>query len=356
MPQHKHSSIKIIDNLAEITSHHDRQVLEKSLLKTLNELFPGDGMRLFRVREFFDQHEISLLAFCVNDVIVSSIDNPRVIPSAADLSAGLTAAIENEDVEVIDNKVDGGWHVIYPAFDSHGDIFAVLVHSCKETVTPNDQRLIYGILKVYSNYLALIDKSQRDKLTGLYNRETLDNEITKILVKTSDQLAVVAVDANSQRRREVVSRYWLGVIDIDHFKQINDNYGHLYGDEVIILVARMMTSGFIRDDDLVYRYGGEEFVVLLKAPDEKDAMLTFERLRSRIAEHRFPQLDHVTVSIGFVEVARQQSPSDVIGQADEALYFAKEHGRNQVQSYSRLVEENKIKVPQPIMQSDVELF
>lgn len=354
--QHRHSSIRIVDNLAEITSHHDRQVLEKSLLKTLNELFPAQGLRLFRVRKHQHGQDISLLAFCVNDVIVSSDENPSLNPDASWLSDIMNAAIEGESIQQYHDD-DGSWHLVYPAFDSHGDIFAILLHHCDAVPAHNDQRLVHGILKVYANYLALIDKTQRDKLTSLFNRETLDEQITKILVKQSDELNQLNSSPNDSRRRQYAIKHWLGVIDIDNFKFINDNYGHLYGDEVIILVARLMTSGAIRDDDLVYRYGGEEFVVLLKAANETDAMLAFERLREMVAKHPFPQLDKVTVSIGFVEVAEQSSPADVIGQADDALYFAKENGRDQVHSYHHLLQDGKILAQQPLaFNHGVELF
>jgi diguanylate cyclase (GGDEF)-like protein len=350
-----HNSIRIVDNLAEITSHHDRHVLEKSLLKTLNELFPAQNLRLFRVREQADDHELSLLAFCVNSVIVSTDDNPKLLSADGEVSAAVSRAIESGDVELTSTE-DGEWHVVYPAYDSHNDIFAVLLITTDLVPSGSDQRLVYGILRVYSNYLALIEKTQKDKLTGLYNRETLDNEITKILVRQSEYLQEAVSSPNDSRRRTYAIKYWLGVIDIDHFKAINDSYGHLYGDEVIILVARLMTSGVIRDDDLVYRYGGEEFVVVLKAPNEEDAMRTFDRIRHMIAEHDFPQLKQVTISIGFVEVEGQQSPSDVIGEADEALYFAKQNGRNQVQSHRQLVDEGKIQHVTKLAHGDVELF
>ena len=125
---------------------------------------------------------------------------------------------------------------------------------------------------------------------------------------------------------------------------------------MIILVARLMTSGVIRDDDLIYRFGGEEFVVLLKAANETDAMQAFERIRKVVANHNFPQLGQVTVSIGFVEVSAQLSPTDVIGQADEALYNAKNEGRNQVQNYHHLLAEGKVTEPKKMTGSDVELF
>lgn len=350
-----HNSIRIVDNLAEITSHHDRHVLEKSLLKTLNELFPAQDLRLFRVREHASSHELCLLAYCVNSVIVSTDSNPKMLADKSDMSKAISRAIQNGDVELSGSE-KGEWNVVYPAYDTHGEIFAVLVISTNLVPSASDQRLVYGILRVYSNYLALIEKTQKDKLTGLYNRETLDNEITKILVRQNEDFENEIAAPNDVRRRSYAIKYWLGVIDIDHFKLINDTYGHLYGDEVIILVARLMTSGVIRDDDLVYRYGGEEFVVLLKAPSEEDAQRTFDRIRQMVAEHHFPQLKQVTISIGFVEVNAQQSPSDVIGEADEALYIAKQSGRNQVRSYRQLVNEGKIKHPAQVAHGDVELF
>ncbi len=348
-------SIRIIDNLAEITSYHDRHVLEKSLLKTLNEMFPSQDLRLFRVREYSGTHELSLLAFCVNSVIVSSQENPRLITEESELGEAIASAIDNEDIELIKTN-NGKSNVIYPAFDAHGTIFAVLLISTDIVPSTADQRLIYGLLRVYSNYLVLIEKTQKDKLTGLYNRETLDNEITKILVRQSSDFNEQMTSPNDSRRRTFAVKYWLGVIDIDNFKTINDNFGHLYGDEVIILVARLMKSGVIRDDDLIYRYGGEEFVVVLKAAEESDALQTFERIREMVATHDFPQINQVTISIGFVEVYEQPSPSVVIGEADEALYYAKGNGRNQVQSYHHLLSEGKVKPSSKIVHGDIELF
>lgn len=350
-----HSSVKIIDNLAEITSYHDRHVLEKSLLKTINELFPAKDIRLFRVLEQSDNHELSLLAYCVNGVIESSDENPKLVTENKAISEAIFRAIDVGDVELTSTE-NGRWSVVYPAFDAHSAIFAVLLISTEQVPSNGDQRLIYGILRVYSNYLALIEKTQKDKLTGLYNRETLDNEITKILVRQGAQFEEQISSPSDSRRRSFAVKYWLGVIDIDHFKTINDNFGHLYGDEVIILVARLMTSGLIRDDDLVYRYGGEEFVVVLKAANEEDAMHTFERIRKMVAAHKFPQINQVTISIGFVEIVAQSSPADVIGEADEALYYAKGNGRNQVLSYNRLLQEGKVKSASKVAHGDVELF
>src|SRR5690606_35369200 len=136
----------------------------KSLLKTLNELFPAQSLRLFRVRRHDLVNDISLLAFCVNDVISSSDQHPKLnVETADDLTATMTEAIDKEDIVSYRQTGTTGWNVIYPAYDSHGEIFASLVHHCDELPSAIDQRLVHGILRVYANYLALIDKSQRDK-------------------------------------------------------------------------------------------------------------------------------------------------------------------------------------------------
>jgi len=353
MNQNNYSAITVIDSIINITSHTEKNGLEKSLLLAVNALIPTTDIRLFKVQKTGEKHEISLLAFSAKGVISSSEPEENSHLISDELTAAFESISQHRESESIANADDSGWQIIYPSFDDHNEIFLILVQSCQKP-TVQEQKIVHGVFKIYANHVALIEKAHRDKLTGLFNRETLDDEITKILLKGSDDL--FDVNANDARRNSGKPRSWLGVIDIDHFKLINDNYGHLYGDEVLILTSRLMTSGCIRDDDLVYRYGGEEFVVLLKASTEQDAMNAFERLRKIVEQHEFPQVGQITTSIGFVEITTQQTPSDVIGQADGALYYAKNNGRNQTQSYSRLVEQGLMIVSEQVGSSDVELF
>jgi len=353
MNESNYNAIAIVDSLVNITSHTEKTVLEQSLLIALNALIPTKNIRLFRVQKTGEKHEISLLAFSANGVISSSQSDKQPQLISDELSAAFESISQHGESVSIANVDNTGWQIIYPSFDANKDIFMILVQSCQQP-TVREQKTVHGIFKVYANHVALIEKTQRDKLTGLFNRETLDDEITKILVNSNNDL--FDINVNDARRSSGTPCNWLGVIDIDHFKLINDNYGHLYGDEVLILTSRLMTSGCMRDDDLVYRYGGEEFVVLLKAMTEKDAMNAFDRLRVIVAEHDFPQVGTVTISIGFVEVTEQQTPSDVIGEADAALYYAKHNGRNQTQSYHQLVEQGILVVAEHVESPDVELF
>lgn len=135
--------------------------------------------------------------------------------------------------------------------------------------------------------------------------------------------------------------FFMGEIDIDHFKSVNDRFGHLHGDEVLVILARILQSTF-RKTDLIYRFGGEEFVVIVYVDDRGDAEMTFERLRRSIENHAFPRVGQVTISIGITEIRDTSIPVELLGHADQALYYAKTHGRNQVSFYEALVASNEI--------------
>lgn len=126
--------------------------------------------------------------------------------------------------------------------------------------------------------------------------------------------------------------------DIDYFKSYNDNYGHLQGDDCLILVAKSLVSCIKRPNDLVARYGGEEFIALLPNTDKEGALLVAERMRKSIEKlamkHDKSKVAHcVTISLGVAEIIPQpfDSIADFIKIADNALYVVKHEGRNQVQ-------------------------
>lgn len=146
----------------------------------------------------------------------------------------------------------------------------------------------------------------------------------------------------------------MAVIDIDDFKRVNDTFGHVYGDEVLILLARLMKSCF-RTNDQLYRFGGEEFVVITKCQNLDNAHFVFERLRQTIEVYNFPQIGRVTVSIGVVQLQTGTLATALFDQADQALYHVKEHGKNQVEFYQELVNSELIK-PVTTPSGKIEIF
>jgi diguanylate cyclase (GGDEF)-like protein len=139
-----------------------------------------------------------------------------------------------------------------------------------------------------------------------------------------------------RRHHTETEKQWLAVIDVDHFKLVNDKFGHLYGDEVLILIANLLQSSF-RSQDRVFRFGGEEFVVLLRSTTLANAYKIIERFRTNVEGHDFPQVGRVTVSVGFVSISALEAPVIILGRADQALYYAKSHGRNMACHYDELV-------------------
>ena len=164
-------------------------------------------------------------------------------------------------------------------------------------------------LKTLNQKLAYL--SVTDKLTQLYNRIKLDYEL-EILWKE------FTISGNA---------FSVIIIDADHFKSINDNYGHLTGDAILEELADVFT-GMIRSSDIIGRWGGEEFMILCPETDRDGAMCLAEKIRNKANESSFAEEIKITVSIGVAEIEKGESIDDMIKRADEALYNAKEAGRN----------------------------
>ncbi len=155
-----------------------------------------------------------------------------------------------------------------------------------------------------------------DALTQVHNRTAFNDAIRR-------EMALAERQANNLS---------LAFIDIDHFKAINDNYGHDCGDQTLQSIAKCIKES-IRECDVVYRYGGEEFVVLLSNTNSQGAILLAERIRTTIEQHILAygmEVIKLTASIGVSSLRGNDTADDFIKRADEAMYQAKEKGRNQV--------------------------
>ncbi|PLA73772.1 hypothetical protein CYQ88_09570 [Hydrogenovibrio sp. SC-1] len=199
--------------------------------------------------------------------------------------------------------------------DEIGDLASCLnamSQNLNETMTSREL-LLKEIKQREKTERALKKLSITDELTGIYNRRAFDEQLVTNLARTT-------------RYQESLS---LLIIDIDLFKQVNDHYGHSVGDLVLKeLVVEM--KNHTRESDILARWGGEEFVILLPQTATPAAMQLAERLREGIAEHLFPSVEHLTVSIGHAEAKPNDSSDSLLNRADNALYQAKENGRNQV--------------------------
>lgn len=180
-------------------------------------------------------------------------------------------------------------------------------------------------LKLHTDQLKKL--SYLDGLTGVANRRQFDK----------------AVDSESRRASRHRQPLSVVMVDIDYFKQFNDNYGHGQGDECLRQVARAMQAVVNRPMDMLARYGGEEFVALLPETGLEGASKVAEALRSAVADLAFPHAyspaaDHVTISVGIASNEHDNSISvgELIHEADQALYRAKSAGRNRVARMARV--------------------
>jgi two-component system cell cycle response regulator len=164
----------------------------------------------------------------------------------------------------------------------------------------------------------MFESASRDALTQIYNKrffvERLNSEF-----------------AYAMRHKALLS---LILFDIDHFKRVNDTYGHLAGDYVLATLAKAV-SPMIRSEDTFARYGGEEFVIMSRSTDPPSASVVSERVRQHVERHKFEyegQRINVTVSLGMAGMPHPEikAPEDLLARADKALYEAKNAGRNRV--------------------------
>ncbi len=218
----------------------------------------------------------------------------------------------------------------------------VLVDSL-EDLTPH-KTLVEGLVRIYSNHLYLLDESEHDKLTGLYNRRAFEKKLHRLLAlqRTKKIETDSLTERNQRQETHDHTEAWLAIVDIDHFKQVNDNWGHLIGDEVLLNVSRVMRESF-RKSDLLFRFGGEEFLILLEPTPEKMASMVFNRFRQAIEKNSFPKIENLTISAGFTRITKNDFPTEIIERADKALYYAKDNGRNMVCHYETLIKDGKIK-------------
>jgi diguanylate cyclase (GGDEF)-like protein len=212
---------------------------------------------------------------------------------------------------------------------AHGRTLGVLSVSCDEANESAQLDMHSGILEriaeISSMWVAglnllqhLENESSRDGLTNLFNRRFME----------------IALDRELRLAARKMSALSLLMLDIDHFKRLNDTFGHEAGDEVLRGVGKILSES-VRSEDMACRYGGEEFLVILPATEAETALMRAEDVRERVASMRLASqgttLKDITVSIGASTFPRSgNTVGDLVGAADRALYAAKIGGRNRV--------------------------
>jgi len=319
------SAPRLLDQLASLTSIMDLELIEFSLLKTLKGFLQPRGLSLIRVN---GKGQPTM------EIVYGDDQKCAVRLDDISLSPELQAADEflrASDAQYHSTRTEQGLLIVFPLMSSRAGhkYLQLLVDG---DLTKMDSHMVAGVLQIYRNFVGVMQRAQTDQLTGLANRKTFDECVARV-----HELIPADADAVANERRESKpSSYWLVMVDIDHFKSVNDRFGHLYGDEVLVILAQIMQASF-RDSDMIFRFGGEEFVLVIRCADHASCMGTLERFRMRVEQRTIPQVGNVTVSMGVTRMERKTFAATMVDHADQALYHSKRHGRNQVTSFEDLV-------------------
>ncbi|MBN1501834.1 MAG: diguanylate cyclase [Spirochaetes bacterium] len=280
-----------------------------------------------RVIRYFNLTAVSIYSFCLICLsTLDSINTNEIIPFI--MAQLILAIIYRETNLILVNLLSGNALLLIFLLHSFTGtslgilrIIDILVYSLISIVlaflnNKSHKKNYHISVKLEEKTKELEILSYRDSLTGVFNRRylyfILENEKSRFLRNAKSFSIMMA--------------------DIDHFKKINDSFGHLTGDSVLFEFSAIVT-GVCRDEDIITRFGGEEFLIILIGASKKTACSAAERLRKEIEDYTFKGVPYpVTVSIGIAEFSGNENIDELIKKADEKLYLAKRKGRNRIES------------------------
>jgi len=308
---------QLLDAVVNLTNQRELEALAETLVESITNLTNAHIVSVYTLDGGLGQLSANVVAssnpYEPKGTHLSSLESHRTFHDCI------------KSQQIISVKLNNGLRKVCPIFEQ-GNVSGFLSCEYVQSDLIQSDEMIQAITDVYGNHQSLLNHHQRDGLTGLYNRAALQNWLGKAL--NDDRLADRRADTES-------SMGCFALLDIDFFKRINDTQGHLYGDEVLQVFSDLMRESF-RFNDQLFRYGGEEFVAVLSETDLDTALTVLERFRTTISQHNFAQLNQVTVTIGVSEILPRLQSGKLIERADRALYYGKNHGRNQVNAFEWL--------------------
>jgi diguanylate cyclase (GGDEF)-like protein len=330
----------LIETVADLTAQRDRESLEVSLAQLLLAQLGARGVTYHRLHLAEDGMRLWPRLRCTRDG-VRPLEAGAELQRLPRLEGARRRCVQERVALRLSVRGDERCAYLFPVLAEHEAVGLIEADGVAAMLAPECERAVANLLRIYRNHLALLDYGEHDTLTSLRNRRTFEADFAQ-LQRGSDVAGAAVRDlpahGSADARAPVPpdAPHWLAVVDVDRFKRINDAFGHLYGDEVLLLLAQTMRAQF-RPVDRLYRFGGEEFVIVLSRTPPPVASLPLERLRRAIESRRFSRDGQVTVSIGFTRIGPMDDAASAFDRADAALYHAKQNGRNQAHAWEDLV-------------------
>ncbi len=337
----------LIEHFLKLTDHRDRDLLELTLSKAMIDLLSIQRVVIARVmREEGEKRwlEVTRLDAKGGGKVVDPMRTDfSALPKLDESTDRLKCLQRREEIEIAWAGPEGPRITYFPLFaDSRTDDEGVIEIHSAAVLSMDDRQTIDQLRQIYRNMYSLLEYSDRDALTGLLNRKSLDDAFYSAVLEELDGVTgearpdPVLPTLSAERRHRVPANYWLGSAVVDSFGLVNDKHGHLIAEEVLLLVARIMNNTF-RTYDQIYRFGGENFGVLMHCPTEEIVLAAFERFRANVEKYNFPQVGRVTVSCGFTSVMADDSPSTALEKTERSVAFVRKQGGNRVASHLDLV-------------------
>lgn len=334
-----YSTHKVLENLISLTNERDVVALEQALAQSLLDLIATENT----------DNSKSVIIYRVMDIkkhLFSSYvaGNKRVNEKISTaFTQALSQCFKSGEHCIYQNTADVP-ATLFPLKNNDGHTIAIIAIEnliCDALL----QKTISMLLQIFQNFIVLINDNEHDTLTGLLNRKTFEIKINKVLQQMLSM---------SKRKDDRPNQlYFLAIFDIDHFKRVNDEFGHLIGDEVLLIFSQLMTQNF-RSNDPLFRFGGEEFVGIFECLNPPDIEIVLNRFKEKVSHFKFPQVGKITVSAGYTDISPFDVSTQLIDRADLALYYAKNHGRNRICHFEQLVSEGLIQENKK--EGDIELF
>ncbi|USH02157.1 GGDEF domain-containing protein [Grimontia kaedaensis] len=330
------TSIDVLDSVVDITAQTESDTISESLITTVLQLTPANQVL---VLDYNAEASPEFMVVACSDIFLFEEEKDaieRVLRNCVIIGENVVEYSKDDNQALLAVPIRYG---------ENNDIHAVVF--CKADELKGDEvQLIEGLAKIYENYQKIISASERDGLTGLYNRKVLTTKIDLLLDRFLIQGSSITDDPTHH--------HWVCIFDVDHFKQINDALGHVFGDEVLLLITAMMKQTF-DEEDILFRYGGDEFVVIMHPQPREQMEATVRNFLETVNKRDYGQAKEVSISMGAAAISDQElNAITVLGFADQALYKAKQNGRNQVAFYEDLIASGELKELVP--EDDVELF
>ncbi|HKT74772.1 MAG TPA: GGDEF domain-containing protein [Steroidobacteraceae bacterium] len=333
------ASSDLLESVAETTKLRDPDDVDHAIVRLFLQYFSAAAVTVYRLMDDGPTTRVAQRA-------CQGVSGVNMTPQSSEDLAKLPALEANREWhecvrrrQPVQYRARGLVQAVFP-IDGEREVAGILTIEVPEELPARELSLVQGVLSIVRNHLALLEYGERDALTGLLNRKTFESRFDKL----RQRFQTSPGDLHAS---------WLGLTDIDRFKLINDSHGHLFGDEVLLLISRLMRQSF-RGVDQLFRFGGEEFVIVLGQASSPGALVAFERFRAMVEAYEFPQVGRVTVSLGCTRITSQDVPTICVERADAALYYAKRHGRNRVFDYEALIAEGKLTAKD--RNRDIELF